>query len=115
MPYNPSKYKLTRPDGVVYIISDTNGVESITDTNGNVITFTENGVKHSDGKSIVFERDSENRITKITDTYGKTVQYTYNSHGDLSAVTDKAGEKTTFKATPHNLLTKRTENGKIKI
>lgn len=113
--YNPSKYKLTRADGTVYIISDKNGVESITDTNGNVITFTENEVKHSDGKSIVFERDSENRVTKITDPYGKTVRYTYNSNGDLSAVTDKAGETTTFKYDRNHYLTDIIDSRGIKV
>ncbi len=113
--YNPSKYKLTRADGTVYIISDTNGVESITDTNGNIITFTENEVKHSDGKSIVFERDTENRVTKITDPYGKTIKYTYGSNGDLSVVTDKAGETTTFKYDRNHYLTDIIDSRGIKV
>lgn len=114
-PYNPGRYKLTRPDGTVYIISTASGVESITDTNGNVITFTENEVKHSDGKSIVFERDTENRVTKITDPYGKTVQYTYSSNGDLSSVTDKAGETTTFKYDRYHYLTDIIDSRGIKV
>lgn len=113
--YNPSKYKLTRPDGTVYIISDVNGVESITDTNGNVITFTENEVKHSDGKSIVFERDSENRVIRISDPYGKTVKYSYSSNGDLTSVTDKAGETTTFKYDRNHYLTEIIDSRGIKV
>ncbi|NLL72699.1 MAG: VWA domain-containing protein, partial [Clostridiales bacterium] len=53
--YHPEKYKLTTEDGTIYILNDKTGVESITDVNGNVIVFDENGVTHSDGKSIVFE------------------------------------------------------------
>ncbi len=40
-PYNPQKYKLTALDGTVYIFNDATGIEQITNTNGDVITFTE--------------------------------------------------------------------------
>jgi len=114
-PYDPSLYKLTRADGTVYIISDTNGVEKITDTNGNVITFTADAVTHSDGKSIVFERDSEGRVTKITDPYGKTVDYSYDANGNLSVVKDKAGEITTFKYDRNHYLTDIIDARGVKI
>ena len=114
-PYNPSQYKLTRADGTVYIISDKNGVEEITDPNGNVITLTENGVAHSDGKSIIFERDTDGRITRITDPYGKTVEYIYDTNGNLSAVKDKAGEITTFKYDRNHYLTDIIDARGVKI
>ena len=81
--YNPSKYKLTTEQGVVYIIDKMNGVESITDTNGNVITFTKDGITHSDGKSITFERNKDGNITKISG-YEEEVSYAYDSNGDLA-------------------------------
>ncbi len=114
-PYNPEKYKLTRADGTVYIISDTNGVESITDTNGNTITITDSGVTHSDGKSISFERDSENRIQKITGPTGKTIEYSYDESGNLSVVTDEAGEKTTFEYDRNHYLTDIINSNGVKI
>lgn len=114
-PYDPVKYKLTRADGTVYIISVKNGVESITDTSGNVITFTENGVTHSDGKSISFERDSDGHITKITGPTGKTVTYSYDSKGNLSYVTDEAGEITTFEYDRNHYLTDIIDSRRIKI
>ncbi len=113
--YNPEKYKLTRADGTVYIISDTNGVESITDTNGNTITITEDGVTHSDGKSISFERDSENRITKITGPTGKAIEYSYDGSGNLSFVTDESGEKTTFEYDRNHYLTDIINSNGVKI
>lgn len=113
--YNPSKYKLTRADGTVYIISDTNGVESITDTNGNTITITNEGVTHSDGKSIVFDRDSDGRIIKITGPSGKAISYEYDSNGNLSYVTDEAGEKTSFTYDRYHYLTDITDSRGVKV
>ena len=69
--FNPTKYKLTRDDGTIYIINDKTGVESITDVNGNVLTFEEDGVIHSDGKSIVFERDSQEGLQELLDLLAK--------------------------------------------
>ena len=96
MPYQSGAYKLTQEDGTVYIISADKGVESITDTKGNVFTINRNGISHSDGKSIVFERDGKNRITKITGPTGKTVVYRYDGAGDLTEVTDITAETTKF-------------------
>ena len=114
-PYAPSQYKLTRADGTVYILSAANGVEKITDTNGNVITFTENGVTHSDGKSITFERDSENRITRITGSSGKTIEYSYDVNGNLSVVTDEAGKNTAFKYDRNHYLADIIDSRGVKI
>ena len=114
-PYSPTKYKLTRADGTVYIISAKNGVESITDTYGNIITFTEKGVTHSDGKSITFERDSDGRVTKITGPTGKIVTYTYDLKGNLSYVTDEAEEITTFKYDDNHYLTDIIDSRGVKI
>jgi RHS repeat-associated protein len=55
----------------------------IEDLNGNTVTFTENGIIHSSGKSVIFERDGEGRITTITDPNGNTLAYGYDGNGDL--------------------------------
>lgn len=114
-PYAPSQYKLTRADGTVYILSAANGVEKIIDTNGNIITFTENGVTHSDGKSITFERDSDNRITRITGSSGKAIEYSYDANGNLSVVTDEAGNNTAFKYDRNHYLTDIIDSRGVKI
>ena len=101
--YNPTRYRLTTQDGTVYIIHKTNGVESITEPNGSKITFTANGITHSDGKNIAFNRDSENRITSIVSPTGKTVTYSYDENGDLVSVTDVSGEVTQFVYENHYL------------
>lgn len=89
--FEPKNFKLTTKQGIVYIINADTGIKSITDKQGNVLTFDSNGITHSDGKSIVFERDDDNRITCITDPEGKSVKYEYDSYGDLIAVTDRNG------------------------
>lgn len=94
--YNPNRYKLTTSDGVVYIINQSTGVESITDLNGNTIKFSKNGIINASGKSVVFERDSEGRITKISDPYDRSISYEYDYYGDLISVTDQGGYITRF-------------------
>jgi len=94
--YNPDRYKLTTQDGTVYIINQDSGVESITDPNGNTVTFTKDGIIHSAGKSITFERDNQGRITKITDPKGNSIKYEYDHYGDLVKVTDQEGNSVRF-------------------
>jgi RHS repeat-associated protein len=94
--YNPSSYTLTTADGVVYALDESFGVRTITDTNGNVVTYSASGIVHSRGKSIAFARDAENRITQITDPLGGTISYEYDTSGDLASVTDQLGNKTTY-------------------
>lgn len=98
-----TRYRLTKQDGTVYIININGEVESITEPNGSKITFNKDGIIHSDGKSIVFNRDSEDRITSIASPTGKTVTYTYDENGDLSSVTDVSGEVTRFVYENHYL------------
>ncbi len=103
--YDPERFSLTASDGTVYVISEASGLETITEPNGNRITFTHDGMTHSAGKSVAFERDAEGRITTITDPMGHVIRYEYDGYGDLVAVTDQEGHTTrfTYNAT-HGLL-----------
>ena len=65
-------------------------VESITDIYGDTVTINKNGVHHSDGKSIAFDRDGQGRITKITGQTDKSVSYSYDAVGDLVSIIDIA-------------------------
>ncbi|HYO76574.1 MAG TPA: PKD domain-containing protein, partial [Thermoanaerobaculia bacterium] len=94
--YNPSMFRLTLDDGTVLVISETEGVKSITDANGNRITFTRDGILHSAGRSVTFARDTAGRITQITDLEGKKHAYTYDTNGDLVTVTDPTARATSF-------------------
>lgn len=95
-PYDPNRYRLTTREGTIYVINQTSGVENITEPNGNTITFGSNGIIHSAGKSVLFERDSEDRIVKITDPKGNTILFEYDFYGDLVAVTDQEGNTSRY-------------------
>lgn len=126
--YNPQQYTLTMPDGAVYIYDQVAGLQTITDQNGNVVTFTKDGIFHSAGESIAFHRDPQGRIREIVDPAGNSIEYSYNTHGDLISVSDAADLTTRFVyrtdqphfldhvVDPLNRMAQRTEydeNGRI--
>lgn len=100
-PYTPTGYKLTKQDGTVYYFDADGNVTKIIDTNGSTIEMTYDGVIHSDGKSINYNRDNNGRITSIVSPTGKTVEYTYDNNGDLTAVKDVSGYVTRFEYDDH--------------
>ncbi len=67
----------------------------MTERNGNTLTFSRDGIFHSNGLSILFTRDAQERITKLTDPNGKEITYAYSAGGDLFSVSDRGGEVTT--------------------
>lgn len=97
--YNPTRYKLTDKDGMVYVINQDTGLEKITDLNGNTLTFGPNGTIHSAGKSVTFACDPDGRIITITDPLGHTIRYAYDFYGGLTSVTDQESYTTQFKYT----------------
>ncbi len=103
--YNPTRWKLTTENGTVFIIDDTTGLVSLTDANGNSVSFSANGETSSTGASITIARDSLGRITSITDPIGHQTTYTYDFYGNLATVTDPAGNVTRLTYdTDHTLL-----------
>jgi RHS repeat-associated protein len=90
--YQPTRFKYTRPDGTVYLISMQNGLESITDVYGHAISYDHNGIHHSSGVGITFERGAGDRIEKITDPFGRQVTYYYDAEGLLERVVQSGSE-----------------------
>ncbi len=81
----------------MYEINATTGdLESVTDTNGNKLTYTDYEISSSTGQKITFERDARGRITSVTDPLGQQVVYGYDAQGDLVSVTDRDGNTTQF-------------------
>ena len=115
--FQPEIFKLTTRDGITYTIqSPPDGgaslLKSIEDRNGNKLTIKDDGIFHSAGMSISFTRDSEGRITKITDPMGKNILYEYDGSGDLVSVTNRKGFPATFTYDAnHNLLTATDPSG----
>ncbi|MCU7919309.1 MAG: putative Ig domain-containing protein [Candidatus Thiodiazotropha sp. (ex Epidulcina cf. delphinae)] len=92
--YDPSRYTLTTAEGYVYALDQNFGIRTVTDPNGNTLTYSSNGIVHSSGKSVTFARDGQGRITRITDPNGNVIDYAYNVNGDLASVTNQVGEVT---------------------
>ena len=95
-PINPNKYTLTLLDGTKYQIDQGFNLTEINTTDGNSITFTHNGIQHSNGFALEFIRDTDDRITAIVKPNGEQVKYTYDNQGNLKSHTDLMGNTTTF-------------------
>ena len=67
--YDPDLFRLTTADGMVLMLSKTEGLKSIADRNGNTVTFSPDGIAHSAGLNIGMERDGQGRVTRITDPW----------------------------------------------
>jgi RHS repeat-associated protein len=92
-----NRYILTTKDGTQYEINATTGkLESVRDTNGNVLTYSDTEIKSSTGVKVTFERDNQGRIISVTDPLGQKVVYGYDAKGDLVSVTDRDGNTTGF-------------------
>jgi len=100
-------YQLTTKEGIVYNIDATTGdINSITNRNSDKLNFTDAGITSSNGVKVTFGRDTQGRITTVTDPMGKQIKYEYDSKGDLIKVTDRENNTTQFKynnANPHYL------------
>ncbi|MBD2468818.1 Ig-like domain-containing protein [Nostoc sp. FACHB-145] len=101
--YNPADvnfgnvYVLTTKEGIVYEIDAATGdLLTVTDTNGNKLTYTDDGIYSSSGKQVTFERDAQGRIASVKDPMGELIRYTYDTNGDLISVKDQEQFETKF-------------------
>ena len=104
--YDPQRVLLTTPEGLEYVLDRDDGVIQVGDPAGQTLVFADNGIHHSDGRSVFFDRDGEGRIRYLVDPAGRTVSYTYDDAGDLVAVTDVLSETLQFEyhpEIPHHL------------
>lgn len=101
-PYNPSTYQLTTQNNLTYTYDQFEGLQTIEDMNGNIVTYTDDGIFSSTGQSIQFERDERDRIIGIIDPEGERIRYEYDVNGDLVAVTDRLGNTTQYIYAPDN-------------
>ncbi|MCG8313491.1 MAG: putative Ig domain-containing protein [Pseudomonadales bacterium] len=89
--FDPRHYTLTTKDGIQFRVDQFSGIDWVQDRGGNRITFTNNGIIHSAGKSINFIRDGQGRITEIVDPSGESIHYEYDLAGNLRRVIDREG------------------------
>ncbi|NGX17232.1 FG-GAP-like repeat-containing protein [Wenzhouxiangella sp. XN24] len=103
--FDPDRFRYTAPNGTQYVISRSDGVESVVDRNGNTLYFEADGIFHSSGASIAFDRDDLGRITAITDPAGNVQRYVYDGNGDLRSHVDRNGNTTRYAYDrKHNVL-----------
>jgi len=114
--WDPHQFTLTAEDGTVYNIDQERGLTQMQDRAGNTLQVSDQGIVHSSGKSVVFQRDTLNRISKITDPVGNALTYNYDVNGDLVAFVDRESNKTTFTySTGHYLETIKDPLGRQPI
>ena len=100
--FDKTSYVLEREDGTKLYIDSDYGVSKIEDSNGNAISISSTGYKHSDGTGITFTRDSLGRIVSASETRSGTdeiinkTEYTYDSNNNLICVKDNAGKTVNF-------------------
>src|SRR5262249_15368188 len=61
--YDPQLFRYTAVDGTQIDVHRKDGVQKITDPNGNSVTFGPDGIVHSTGGVLDLTRDAEGRIT----------------------------------------------------
>ena len=102
--YNPTLFKYTDQAGTVFMINTANGIQSITNSDGITDTYTASGVQSSDGQNLTIARDSQGRVTSITEPDGGQITYGYDFYGDLVTVTDPMGNVTRYTYDANHLL-----------
>lgn len=102
--FEPDDVQLTTRDVRVFHLDLQDGVTHLEDPNGNALDISLEGITHSTGHGVDFERDSEGRIAKIVDPLGREILYSYDPLGDLVAVTDRTGATSRFTYAPDHFL-----------
>jgi RHS repeat-associated protein len=100
-PIDPKNYKLTLPDGSVYTLTQGVGLRQVRTPDGQTLTYSKTGVKHSLGQELKFLRDGQGRIETVVLPDGKQLHYTYTPGGDLEMALDKGADITSFAYLPN--------------
>ncbi|MCP4398516.1 MAG: hypothetical protein GY801_14620, partial [bacterium] len=83
---------LTLEDGSVYLFDKDKGLLSMTDPYGHAIAYSDDGISHSSGASLSFERDTTSeRIERIVNQLGREIECRYGDDGMLEQVIQKGG------------------------
>jgi RHS repeat-associated protein len=116
--YDPRLFRLTTKNGVVMYIDRYNGLQYMSDRNGNALVFGANGVTAASSntpRQLAFVRDGAGRITEIDGPNGKRTLYAYSGVGDLSQFTDATGAMNTFSYNAAHRLLSVAGPGGVKL
>ncbi|HZR79606.1 MAG TPA: FG-GAP-like repeat-containing protein [Candidatus Binatia bacterium] len=100
--YAPRRFRYTAPTGHRIVVDRIDGVESVEEPNGNVVTFGSFAIQHSSGATVGIARDGQGRITQITGVAGEVLTYSYDANGDLRTATDADGHATQYRYDRHH-------------
>ena len=105
-------YKLTTKDKNEIYFNTKLGVTKLVDKDGHTIKVNQNSYKSDNGEVIKIDRNIDDLVTKITDTYGDETVYTYDDNKNLIAVTDVAGKTVRYTYDDdHNLISMKGPDG----
>jgi len=94
----PTLFQYTSADGYHYLIDEIEGLQSVTDPNGNTLHIGldeitwRNDRAGTNSLAIAFQRDDRGRITNIVDRLGFSLTYTYDENGNLAAFRNRDSE-----------------------
>lgn len=98
-------YRIRDSSGLVSNYDIGGKIVSITDSNGNSLSFSYatiadqamlSQITDTTGRQIVYEYDAARRLTRVTDYAGRGVNLSYDSNGDLSSVSSPLAARTTY-------------------
>ncbi len=110
----PTLFRYTSAEGYKYLIDEIQGLQSVTDPNGNTLLISTNGLTwtniytlsastqdsglgtNNPSLSIAFQRDGFGRITNIVDAAGNAMSYRYDTNNNLVTFTDRTGQTNGF-------------------
>ncbi len=95
-PIDPDRYRLTTRAGYRYTLDQHLGIETIDDPNGHTLTYRDEGIFHSTGKSVTFERNAAGLITAVVDPSGQRLVYERDANADLMRVIDRDTSETHY-------------------
>ncbi len=109
---DPTHYQLITVDGYTFDLNEGFTIERITTPTGHTLTYTKEGIIHSGGMSITFERDANDRIEKILLPDNTSISYEYDENSDLIVHKDQLQQGTEFTYNKsHGLLDIIAANG----
>mgnify|MGYP006273400635 FL=1 len=121
IPYNPTIYELETEEGMVYRISEVDGLLEVRDPQGGVLSVDADGWQSTWGARVDYLRDADGRITDIVligedgSTELARVSYAYDANGNLIEVLDAAGGSSGYDYDnpdfPHHVTATRDANG----
>jgi YD repeat-containing protein len=103
-------YTITATDGTKTNFNTSGKIRSITDTNGNTITFVYDAsgkltkIQDASGRATSIAFATNGYVSSVTDPAGRITSYSYDASGNMTNVTNPEGKVTTFSYdTDHNL------------